>query len=88
MFANVEMEVAVSHPVVRVPSSAVIADARGNRVATVDAVGRVHLLTVVRGLDNGREIDLVDGLQGGEQVIVNPGGDVTDGLQVQAATGP
>ena len=66
----------------RVPSSAVITDARGVHVATVDAAGRVHLVDVVRGLDNGREIELVEGLVGGEQVIASPGGDVVDGARV------
>lgn len=88
MFAQVTLAVAVAHRVVRVPSSAVITDARGVHVATVDKTGQVHLVTVVRGLDNGNEIDLIDGLVGGEQVIVNPGADVTDGMRVEPATGP
>jgi membrane fusion protein, multidrug efflux system len=88
MFADAKITVAVAHRVVRVPSSAVITDANGVHVATVDAIGQVHLVAVVRGLDNGREIDLVDGLVGGEQVIVNPGGDVIDGTRVEAVRGP
>ena len=88
MFAQVTIAVAVSHRIVRVPSSAVITDARGVHVATVDGTGLVHLVAVVRGLDNGSDIDVVEGLNGGEQVMVNPGGDVTDGMHVEAATGP
>jgi RND family efflux transporter MFP subunit len=88
MFADVTIAVAVAHRVVRVPSSAVITDARGVRVATVDGNGQVHLVAVVRGLDNGSEIDLIDGLSGGEQVIATPGGDVTDGMRVEAVTAP
>jgi membrane fusion protein (multidrug efflux system) len=87
MFAEVTINVAVSHPVVRVPSSAVITDARGVHVATVDAGGYVHLVPVQRGRDDGRELELVDGLHGGEQVLVNPGGDVSDGMRVEAAPG-
>jgi RND family efflux transporter MFP subunit len=87
MYAEVTIAVALSHRAVRVPSSAVISDARGNHVATVDDTGRVHLVEVARGLDNGRDIDLVDGLVGGEQVMVNPGGDVTDGARVEAVRG-
>jgi RND family efflux transporter MFP subunit len=83
MFAQVTIDVAVAHPVVRVPSSAVITDAGGVRLATVDEQGLVHLVTVVHGVDNGREIDLVEGLHGGEQVLVNPGADVTDGMRVE-----
>jgi membrane fusion protein (multidrug efflux system) len=87
MFADVSIAVAVAHRVVRVPSSAVITDAHGVHVATVDGAGQVHLVAVVPGLDNGSEIDLVDGLVGGEQVIVNPPGDVTDGEHVEAVRG-
>jgi RND family efflux transporter MFP subunit len=87
MFAEVTIAVAVSHRVVRVPSSAVITDARGVHVATVDAKGEVHLVTVLRGLDTGREVEVVEGLSGGEQIMVNPGGDVTDGMRVEAVTG-
>jgi membrane fusion protein, multidrug efflux system len=83
-FAAVTIEVALPHRVVRVPSSAVINDARGVLVPTVDAAGHVHLATVVPGLDNGREIDVVDGLQGGELVLANPGGDTVDGMRVEA----
>lgn len=85
MFAQVTIDLAASHRVVRVPSSAVIDDARGVHVATVDARGELHLVPVVRGLDNGAEIDLVDGLFGGERVVTNPGGDVTDGTRVDAS---
>jgi membrane fusion protein (multidrug efflux system) len=88
MYAHVSIAVAVAHRVVRVPSSAVIIDASGVHVATVDGSGQVHLVAVQRGLDNGRDIDLVEGLVGGEQVMVNPGGDVTDGMRVEAVAGP
>jgi len=83
MYAEVTIAVASAHRAVRVPSSAVITDARGVHVATVDAAGRVHLVEVVRGLDNGREIELVEGLVGGEHVIASPGGDVVDGARVE-----
>ncbi len=84
MFAQVNIAVAVAHRVIRVPSSSVITDARGVHVATIDDKGQVHLVAVQRGLDNGREIELINGLIGGELVMVNPGGDVTDGIRVQA----
>ncbi|HEY3257107.1 MAG TPA: efflux RND transporter periplasmic adaptor subunit [Polyangiaceae bacterium] len=84
MFAQVSIAVTLAHPVVRVPSSAVISDALGVHVATVDAAGRVRLLAVQRGVDDGRELDLVDGLAGGEQVMVNPPADVAEGMRVEA----
>jgi RND family efflux transporter MFP subunit len=88
MFAQVTLAASVAHRVVRVPSSAVLTDARGVHVATVDGAGLVHLVSVQRGLDNGSEIEIVDGLNGGERVIATPGADVTDGMRVEAVTGP
>jgi len=72
--------------VVRVPSSAVISDSRGVHVAVVDGSGKVQLVAVTPGPDNGNTIDLVAGLSGGEQVITTPPSNVTDGMQVQAVT--
>jgi RND family efflux transporter MFP subunit len=86
MFVDVSLDVAVTHQVVRVPSSAIIADSRGVHVAVVDGSGKVHLVAVTTGLDNGTTIDVVAGLSGGEQVIAAPPGGVADGLQVQAVT--
>jgi RND family efflux transporter MFP subunit len=86
MFVQVSLDVAVSHAVIRVPSSALISDSRGVHVAVVDGSGKVHLVAVTPGLDNGNTIELVAGLSGGEQVISAPPSNVTDGMQVQAVT--
>jgi membrane fusion protein (multidrug efflux system) len=86
MFVEVSLDVAVSHQVIRVPSSAIISDARGIHVGVVDGSGKVRLVAVTPGLDNGNTVDLVTGLSGGEQVIAAPPSDVTDGMQVQAVS--
>ena len=83
MYADVTLPVAVSHPVVRIPSSAVIYDATGVHVAVVDARSRVHLVAVQPGRDNGTEVEIVEGLQGGERVVVSPPAGLTNGAQVQ-----
>ena len=86
MFVEVSLDVAVTHKTVEVPSSAIIADARGVHVAVVDQSGKVQLVTVTTGLDNGNTIDIVAGLAGGERVIVSPPSDVRDGMEVQAVS--
>jgi len=55
-------------------------------VAVVDGSGKVHLVAVTPGPDNGSTIDVVAGLSGGEQIIVTPPSSVTDGMQVQAVS--
>ena len=86
MYVDVSLDVTVSHQVVRVPSSAIIADSRGVHVAVVDGSGKVQLVAVTTGLDNGTTIDVVAGLSGGEKVMAAPPGGVTDGMQVQAVS--
>jgi RND family efflux transporter MFP subunit len=88
MYVDVTLPVAVSHPVVRIPSSAVIYDARGVHVAVIDGQSRVHLVAVSPGRDNGSEVEIVDGLSGGERVAVTPPASVVDQMQVQATTAP
>ena len=86
MFVQVSLDVAVSHRVVRVPSSAIIADARGVHVAVVDGSGKVHLVAVTPGPDNGNTVDVVAGLSGGERVIATPPSGVADGMQVEGVS--
>ena len=82
MYAQVSLVGALAHRVIRVPSSAVISDARGNHVAIVDDAGVVHLAAVQRGLDDGTTIDITGGLNGGERVIATPAADIADGQRV------
>jgi RND family efflux transporter MFP subunit len=84
MYGEVSIAVDVSHRVVQVPSSAILADARGIHVAVVDPKGQVHLAAVQPGVDNGTTVDIVSGLDGGEQIIATPPADAADGLQVAA----
>ena len=83
MYADVMLPVAVSHPIVRIPSSAVIYDATGVHIAVVDDRSRVHLVVVQPGRDNGTDVEIVDGLRGGERVIVSPPAGLTNGTEVQ-----
>jgi RND family efflux transporter MFP subunit len=83
MYVDVTLDVAIEHQVVRVPSSAVIADSRGVHVAVVGGDGKVRLVTVTTAHDDGTMVDVVAGLSGGEQVMAAPPAGVTDGMQVQ-----
>jgi hypothetical protein len=64
------------------PSNALIVRKSGTQVAVVDAQNKVHLLPITVGRDYGNNIDVAQGLQGGEQVILNPSDSVTDGDEV------
>jgi membrane fusion protein, multidrug efflux system len=84
MYGEVTMPVAISHVAVRVPESALLQDARGIHVAVIDSSSHLHLVAVQPGRDFGAEIELVDGLKGGERVVVNPPANLADGQLINA----
>jgi RND family efflux transporter MFP subunit len=87
MYAEVTLSAAVAHRIVKVPSTAIVFDAKGVHVAGLDDDNRVHLIVVQPGRDNGSDVEIVDGLVGGERVLATPPADVLDGMLVQPIDG-
>jgi len=91
-YASIHLEIAAAPNVLSVPSSALIFDAKGLSVATVDSHGRVVIKPVVIARDLGAVVELASGLSADDRVIQNPPDGVGNGDQVRlaaaAATGP
>jgi len=83
MFARVSMKVPRAHPAVLVPAGALIADARGNRIAVVQKE-RIAFRNVEIGRDFGESLEITNGLKPGENVVTNPTDDLHDGTRVEA----
>jgi len=81
-YAEVTFPVPLAHGVMSIPVSAIVVDSQGVRVATVDANSRAHFVPVQIGRDQGQDVEIVDGLSGGEQVIAAPAGDLVEGMTV------
>ena len=81
-YADVSFPAALAHGVVVVPASALIVDAHGTRLATVDASSKVRLIAVQLGRDLGQDVEIVDGLTGEANVIAAPTGAIVDGQPV------
>lgn len=81
LFVTVGFDVARAAPRVVVPDAALIFDQAGMHVAVVQD-GKAQMRKVGIARDTGTEADLADGLQGGEQVIVNPPTNLSDGQAV------
>ncbi len=62
----------------KVPANALLFRADGVQVATVDAQQRVVMKPVTIGRDYGSEVEVVDGLQAGDEVILSPQDSLTD----------
>jgi membrane fusion protein, multidrug efflux system len=89
-YADVTLTAGLSHGVSTIPVSALVFDAQGTRVATVDASSKVHFVRVMVGRDQGQEVEIVEGLTGNETVISTPPASLTEGtpVKVNQAEGP
>lgn len=65
------------------PGNALLFRPDGVKVATVDAQHKVKLLPVSLGTDFGTRVAIASGLQGDEQVILNPQDSIVEGAPVR-----
>jgi RND family efflux transporter MFP subunit len=68
---------------VTVPFNALLFRGEGVRVAAVDAKGTVHIRPVRLGRNFGDSVEILEGLAGGERLVVNPADSLAEGDQVQ-----
>lgn len=87
LYVNVHLDIPRRAPAVEVPSEALIFNDKGLQVATVSG-GRITLHQVKIAEDRGSVVDVVDGLRGGETIVLNPFANMTDGQKVVAENGP
>jgi hypothetical protein len=66
-----------------VAGTALVVDANGTRVATVDRDNAIHYVKVVIGRDFGREVEILQGLTGRERLVNNPSDTLREGMKVQ-----
>jgi len=86
MFVNVAFAVPREHPNAVVPADALIFNQQGLRVATISDDKSVHLQTVTVYRDTGGSLELSEGLQGGELVVLGPPANLHEGSKVKVAS--
>jgi RND family efflux transporter MFP subunit len=87
VYCNVELKIPRKTPSLIVPAAAIVFNADGLSVMVVeDGVARVRRVTESR--DFGTTIELSSGVKDGDQVILNPPVDLTDGHKVTVRQGP
>jgi RND family efflux transporter MFP subunit len=82
-YASIRLAVAAPMNVLTVPSSALIFDAKGLAVATVNADNRVQLKPVTIERDLGPVIELATGVSADDHIIQNPPDGIGNGAQVR-----
>lgn len=87
VYCTVELKIPRKTPSMIVPSEAIIFNRNGLSVAVVEnGVARIHPVTVVR--DFGTSVEVSAGVKDGDQVILNPPVNFTDGQKVKLRSGP
>jgi RND family efflux transporter MFP subunit len=66
-----------------IPGDTLVVRADGPQVAVVDAEGQVHFTKIKLGRDYGDRLEVLSGLQQGQQLIVNPSDLVREGVKVK-----
>jgi RND family efflux transporter MFP subunit len=87
IYCTVELYVPRKTPSLLVPADAIIFNRDGLQVAVVeDGVARIRKIAV--GRDFGTNVEVVDGVKAGDQVILNPPVDLADARKVQPRSAP
>jgi membrane fusion protein, multidrug efflux system len=81
-FAQVHFDLRVQATRLSLPINALLFRAEGTRAAVVDGNGKVHLQSVTIGRDYGTTVEILDGLQASDSVILNPSDSIEEGQQV------
>jgi hypothetical protein len=68
-----------------VPANAIIFNKGGLQVAVVED-GVVHLRQITVARDFGTQVEVRDGVKAGDQVVLNPTDDLSDGRRVETRT--
>jgi RND family efflux transporter MFP subunit len=87
-YASIRLQVASTGPVLTVPSSALIFDAKGLSIATVDSSRRVVLKPVSIARDLGTVVEVTSGLAPDDRVIENPPDGIGNGATVHLVGSP
>jgi RND family efflux transporter MFP subunit len=86
-YSTVELQIPRKTPSLIVPSEAIIFNRDGLSVAVVEG-GVAHIRKITEVRDFGTTVEVSEGVEDGDQVILNPPVDLTDGHKVKIRPGP
>jgi RND family efflux transporter MFP subunit len=87
MYCTVDLHIPRKTPSLTVPADAVVFNSNGLQVAVLhDGTVHFHKVTVARDL--GTQVEVSNGVQAGDEVILRPMVDLADGSKVQAQAQP
>lgn len=88
LYVYVTLKVPRTEPNVVIPAEALVFNQHGTQVAVARDDGTTGWRTVRIGRDLGTTIELVQGLDGSEQIILSPPSDLRDGQRIERQSEP
>jgi RND family efflux transporter MFP subunit len=82
MYTQVDLTAPRADPPLLIPGDTLVVRAAATQVAVVGADRVVHFRRLQLGRDYGDKIEVLSGLEAGQQVVVNPGDTVQEGAKV------
>lgn len=83
MYVKVRFAEAGGRPLL-IPATTLVINAQGTRVATVGPDDALRYKEVNLGRDYGQEVEVLNGLDGNDRLILNPTENLVDGVKVEA----
>ncbi len=87
-YTEIHFKLPSANKSLRVPSNTVLFRADGLQVATVDGSHTIKMKNIVQGRDFGKTIEVLDGLDANDEIVVNPSDSIEDGVTVRIAPPP
>jgi multidrug efflux system membrane fusion protein len=84
-FGQVHFATGTSVPRMTIPVNAMLFRAQGAQVAVVGKDGKVHLRPITIGRDFGATLEVLGGVEGSDQIVINPSDSLEDGQEVHVA---
>ncbi|HEY2019069.1 MAG TPA: efflux RND transporter periplasmic adaptor subunit, partial [Bryobacteraceae bacterium] len=84
-YALVDLSVPRKDPPLTIPGDTLVVRSDGPQVAVVNADGTVHFTRIQLGRDFGDHLEVLSGLEEGQQVAVNPSDLIREGAKVKPA---
>jgi RND family efflux transporter MFP subunit len=86
-YAQIHFAAHIDAPRLTVPVNTLLFRAEGPRAAVVGNDNKVHLRPITIGRDYGKAVEVLDGLQASDEIVVNPADSLEDGQQVNVNRG-
>ncbi len=83
LYGQVNFQIKPTIAPVIIPSNTLVIHTDGIKVVIISPDNLVHFQNIVIGLDYGTEVEIIQGLDGGEKLVTNPADYLQDGQPVQ-----